>query len=292
MRHSTDIPATTPQQPHHLPKTENMPPKAATQLPHRRRTPHQPLPTFPAQPTSRLLSLPREISEIIYTYALSDLPTRFTILSNNILYPRVISPQTLPPFTFACRQVHHEVIIAYISRTRFVFTTCRSNGIEMFYHLLERIPGGYKAVRMLGWNKMEECKRHNWSGPEYLDRPPSCAWDLVRRCPGLTSLYVSSLGNNLRIGFSSDSSVDSLGYGDIVKVPNLRRLDFTCMSRWSWEETRSDGEPTRKEEVDKSRKAIVKGFLETRKSVKSISEVGRGLNRDTRYPVTVRFRIM
>ncbi|KAF2251346.1 hypothetical protein BU26DRAFT_503872 [Trematosphaeria pertusa] len=190
------------------------------------------------------LDFPRELRDEIYIHALAPQPTRVPLHQNTSLSKLVIYPGALPPFAFASKQIHGEVILAFFSRTRFVFDTSCVITHQRFLDFLSQFPSGTDAVRMLAYLNL-----HRYGDAELDHRRDTdifSANGLVSRLPGITSLvlHISSsdvmdfyrtehssvVGKRLKTKDEMKRQFHFEGLFDMSKLRRLRVSDIKAIS--------------------------------------------------------------
>ncbi|KAL1592255.1 hypothetical protein SLS60_011332 [Paraconiothyrium brasiliense] len=149
------------------------------------------------------MSLPLELREKIWTYAMRDLPSRFIIDEDVYIDQVVFQPDTLLPFTFICRTLKTEIILTWIRRTRFIFSSSAHRLHDKLIRFLEQFEDGLLSVRMIGYHRDSWCrirtpfeenifKSIKVSGHLVKADFRSSPAYLVSRCPGITSIVVTA----------------------------------------------------------------------------------------------------
>lgn len=127
----------------------------------------------------KFLSLPPEVRDLIYEFAMHDLPTRCHIVPWEPLSDLVVYPQTLPSICFTSKRMHKEGLHAWLRRTRLVVINA-SDISPYLNHFLIKI-GGHQHVRMLSLHDV---------GTFGVDANGQRLAALVAACPGITRLHM------------------------------------------------------------------------------------------------------
>ncbi|KAF2649900.1 hypothetical protein K491DRAFT_697713 [Lophiostoma macrostomum CBS 122681] len=190
------------------------------------------------------LELPRELRDMIYTYAMTELPTRVLLSEHTRLSEWAFLPQTLPNVSFVSKQFREESILAWLRRTRIVvgghsYAQYRL-GKDLKRFLSFNLPHqdhGLNAIRMLSFLGFE--------GGEN-------AHDLILCCPGLRSLILtvrSSLYVKSRFPvptlYTPQELADELNSEPLFKLTSLKHLMISlevvhCVNPdccdWTWQQ--------------------------------------------------------
>jgi hypothetical protein len=109
--------------------------------------------------SSPFVRLPREIRDMIYLFAMADLPTRLLLTNAVHFSPSFLYPKTLPALCFTNHQLFEEGTLAYITRTRFVFTDDPESSYTSHYTFvtfLAQFTSGTASVRMLAYQHVQQ----------------------------------------------------------------------------------------------------------------------------------------
>jgi hypothetical protein len=203
---------------------------------------------------------------MIYTYAMTDMPTRVELSNHTKLSQWAFQPQTLPNVCFVSKKLREESILAWLRRTRIVvvglfmaqsrlegdlkwFTTCN----------LPHRAYGLTAVRMLSFldfgNVYESTSR--WGGSGFPH-------DFIRCCPGLRSLI---LGLSSPLYFKSLSPVPALRTQEEIAerlncgaLFKLEKLDYLKVSLQTLRHLNWEGGWTREDISEPLRRHLQGGF--------------------------------
>jgi hypothetical protein len=105
-----------------------------------------------SSPKVTFMTLPLEIREMIYTYAMQDLPKRLAVPSKQRIRKFTLSANVLPNVCFVSKTIWMEACVAYIRRTQFVLDAYDRPWLEGgISPWLKQFPNnqGIKSVQML-----------------------------------------------------------------------------------------------------------------------------------------------
>jgi len=220
----------------------------------------------------RLLKLPLELRDIIYSFVVADLPSRISISSHAPISQLVLLPNSLPGICFASKQLRAEAILVYLQRTRLVLDDLYSlnvaSAIESLDAFLDQFHGSYECIRMLTF-----CKVQRFGDTRFPDE--IYAANFVSRCSGLQDLLIDfRLSYLLRFcyvdeqAFMDDKPLVRLltkatikvrwGLRVLFSMNKLTSAKFRCtVPRWLWEDP-DLGDP--EEMVRNLREVLEEGF--------------------------------
>jgi hypothetical protein len=188
----------------------------------------------------RFMELPRELRDIIYTLAMEDLPTRFTIRERKKLSKMVLYPHVLPSICFTTPAVREEVILAYIRRTRFVLESAdhwrHETPQKMLVDFLAQFPdnSGYKAIRMLSFHDYVISYASPFGGSLDLHRH-----GFITRFTGLRSLIVDVAARvcvgqdengDDRLLLKAEETKEKYHCSEELEAKTLRHFKVVCLS--------------------------------------------------------------
>ncbi|KAF2684298.1 hypothetical protein K458DRAFT_388764 [Lentithecium fluviatile CBS 122367] len=190
---------------------------------------HRPEAQQPTEPES-IISLPQELRDMIWTYVMSDLPTRFTLTPDMPIHSMTFYPAVLPDVAFVSCSIRVEVILAWLRRTRIIFGQDDDTTCFMFREFLDQFENGRESVRMVTINAME-IPRDEW----YVYHRTS-PW-FLETFSGLTSLTIMLNINNLlkpieettlelKHPRTSAELKESWHLGPLFASPNFRTLSI------------------------------------------------------------------
>jgi hypothetical protein len=187
----------------------------------------------------RFLDLPLELREKIYHLSMTDLATRYFVQPEMKLSALTVSPSTLPAFCFANKQMHQEVLSAWIRRTRFVVDGNNLSPLSPVNKFLRAVDG-YRHVRMLAFTKI------NISGDvyRYIEQSPK---RLADRCPRLRSLvidvdYYVLLDDDFESLRTKEELEKELIFKPLFQLQSLRHLTIRVLvSEWRKQEIAQTG---------------------------------------------------
>jgi hypothetical protein len=139
--------------------------------------------------SSPFLQLPREIRDMIYLFAMADLPTRLLLSKALPFSPHILYPKTLPALCFANHKLFEEARLAYITRTCFVFADDPESSYTTHYTFaafILQFANGAVSVRMLAYQQVQQFGDPAGSTRRAFER----AEGLVANCTGLRSLIL------------------------------------------------------------------------------------------------------
>ncbi|KAH4074807.1 hypothetical protein HBI49_055990 [Parastagonospora nodorum] len=140
-----------------------------------------------------LMYLPRELRDEIYTHLMSNMPaeiqTRHT--SGYIFAPLTYLPaNALPPLASTNRQMHREVSLAWLRRTKLKIAGSSCGNYSCLYMFLEYLSDGddegFRSVRFLEYESLLWGFEKDPDGDFWRKAPV----DIHRRCTGLRELTV------------------------------------------------------------------------------------------------------
>jgi hypothetical protein len=189
---------------------------------------------------------------------MADLATRYFVQPEMKLSALTVSPSTLPALCFAKKQMHQEVLSAWIRRTRFVVDGNNLSSLSPVNKFLRAVDG-YRHVRMLAFTKI------NTFGDvyRYIEQSPK---RLADKCPGLRSLvididYYVLLDDNFKSLRPKEELEKELIFKPLFQLQSLRHLTVRVLvSEWRKQEIAQTGGLGSLKELVKS------GFKEVGKS--------------------------
>lgn len=111
-----------------------------------------------ARSNTTFMTLPLEIREVIYHFAMEGLPTQLSISEDKCMRGWTLYPNTLPNICFVSKQIWQEACLVFIRRTQFQFPYWYyGKNLSLW---LSQLPDhkGYKAVRTLYFDRNEYCQ--------------------------------------------------------------------------------------------------------------------------------------
>jgi hypothetical protein len=140
-----------------------------------------------------LMYLPRELRDDIYTHLMSDMPTEIQTrhTTGYIFAPLTYLPaDALPPLASTNRQMHREVSLAWLRRTKLKIAGSSCGNYSCLYMFLEYLSDGddegFRSARFLKYESMLWGFEKDPRG-DFRRKAPV---DIHRRCTGLKELTV------------------------------------------------------------------------------------------------------
>jgi len=140
-----------------------------------------------------LMCLPRELRDEIYTHLMSDMPTEIQIrhTSQYVCAPlKYLLAGTLPSLASANRQMHREVSLAWLRRTKLKITGSSCENYSCLYMFLEYLSDdddeGFRSVRSLEYESL----LWGFGKDPHGDFRQKAPFDIHKRCTGLTDLTI------------------------------------------------------------------------------------------------------
>ncbi|KAF2107736.1 hypothetical protein BDV96DRAFT_606284 [Lophiotrema nucula] len=181
------------------------------------------------------LDLPRELRDEIYEFAMVDLPTRFIFWDGMKLRKTTLYPKALPNLCFTNRQIYKEATIAYIRRTRFVFTGDELPSHAAFVQWLSQFPNNeaFAALRQLTYN--DGFYRYSTESRRSRSNYPD---GLISRCSGLQDLVFAVTEFNL-VKEANEQDENIVDLDDVFAV--RPRTNAEIMEDGAWEKLFANG---------------------------------------------------
>ncbi|KAF2656469.1 hypothetical protein K491DRAFT_778003 [Lophiostoma macrostomum CBS 122681] len=190
----------------------------------------------PSPERSTFFVLPLEIRDQIYEIVMEDLPTRLSINNSTTINHKVLLPKVLPSICFASKQLHQEVVLAYIRRTRFELHHPTSEMLRLLRDFLGSFEDnrGFEAIRMLSFYDGSSMAGIN---------------EFVKDLPGLRSVILGMEADDFITGDepSADSHDDDFSgdfrsiteseieeyyqlksFLEVVSTNKVRHMEFSC----------------------------------------------------------------